>query len=264
MNEEEKKELIKKLQNSDVLSDFFADLNELYKKISSESMKIFQDIDWTETEKTWKNAAELLGKKGWTLPLLMDVEDNIRLSQVEDLRELDKEIVEYHLNEFQNMKREILTHEFVKEWKELLGQCFDNYEKGNYLIVIPNLFIVIESLAHMVITPKFQKYITSNKRISLKEKYKKVKPEIEKDRTNIIIYISVHEFLKSVFKMGNFDKNKNRFSIINRDWVLHGRDNPNNWNEADVLRLFNAIHTITQLDFLLEELEEHGDMEVIK
>ncbi|MBJ3793467.1 hypothetical protein I8J38_33805, partial [Bacillus sp. OA1] len=125
-------------------------------------------------------------------------------------------------------------------------------------------FIVIESLAHMVITPKFQKYITSNKRISLKEKYKKVKPEIEKDRTNIIIYISVHEFLKSVFKMGNFDKNKNRFSIINRDWVLHGRDNPNNWNEADVLRLFNAIHTITQLDFLLEELEEHGDMEVIK
>ncbi|MEC0165757.1 hypothetical protein P4L23_25565, partial [Bacillus cereus] len=102
MNEEEKKELIKKLQNSDVLSDFFADLNELYKKISSESMKIFQDIDWTETEKTWKNAAELLGKKGWTLPLLMDVEDNIRLSQVEDLREHDKEIVEYHLNEFQN------------------------------------------------------------------------------------------------------------------------------------------------------------------
>jgi hypothetical protein len=64
------------------------------------------------------------------------------------------------------------------------------------------------------------------------------------------------EFLHEVFSAGNFDKNTTRFPIINRDWVLHGRDNPSNWNRVDSLRLFHAIHSILELGFLLEEPEE--------
>ena len=56
-------------------------------------------------------------------------------------------------------------------------------------------------------------------------------------------------FLKCVFKAGNFDRNPERLEIINRDWVLHGRDYPSNWKQVDALRLLNALHTIIELDF---------------
>lgn len=72
-------------------------------------------------------------------------------------------------------------------------------------------------------------------------------------------------FLKCVFKAGNFDRNPERLEIINRDWVLHGRDYPSNWKQVDALRLLNALHTIIELDFLLEDLEqETKEAELIK
>ncbi|MFB5583581.1 hypothetical protein ACE41D_20960 [Bacillus albus] len=46
---------------------------------------------------------------------------------------------------------------------------------------------------------------------------------------------------------------------------MHGRDYPNNWTQVDALRLFNAIHTIIQLDFLLEDIEiDEDDKELVK
>ncbi|EJR17887.1 hypothetical protein LKL81_24275 [Bacillus paranthracis] len=235
----------------------------------SESLSSLHDIDWEDVEQSNKEAAESLAQKGWTLPMNMDIEEIFTLSQVESQEEVDSSFHVFYSNEkeYQNIKTDILKHELIKEWRGLLSQCFDSYEKGHYLIVIPSLFIVIESLANMLISPRFQKYITTEmkKKPSLRVQFKKVKREIEDDKTNIIIYVSVMEFLYSVFRVGNFDKNTSRFQIINRDWVLHGRDYPNNWTQVDALRLFNAIHTIIQLDFLLEDLErEEAEAESIK
>jgi hypothetical protein len=61
------------------------------------------------------------------------------------------------------MKIDILEHKYIEEWKELLEQCFNNFENGKHLNSIPSLLVVIEYLAHMFISPRFQKYITSNK-----------------------------------------------------------------------------------------------------
>ncbi|EOP02067.1 hypothetical protein ICS_05701 [Bacillus cereus BAG2O-3] len=234
-----------------------------------ESLSFLHDIDWEEVDRPYKEAAESLGQKGWTIPMKMTTSDKIKLAEIQDQNELDLIFQQFYEIEenYVYFKSTILEHRLVQEWREFLIQCFDNYERGNYLIVIPNLLIIIESLAHSLISPRFQKYISPNKkpRLNVRDQYKKVMKEIETNRIYIIRYISVLEFLCCVFKSGNFDKRPARLPIINRDWVLHGRDNPHHWEKVDALRLFNAIHTIIHLDFLLEDLEkEEFEAESIK
>lgn len=242
-------------------TELVADIRETINK----SLEPLRNIDWGDFGLIEKEAAEVLGQKGWTFPLHMSFHEVSELSEVNDQNKLDLLIQTFYSNrtEYQNMKTQILENGLIEQWRELLAQCFDNYEKGNYLIVIPNLFIVIENLAHILITPRFQKYINPDKKKgerkpALRNQYKQVQQEIETDRTYIIFYVSVAEFLNSVFKAGNFDKRSNRLPIINRDWVLHGRDYPSNWKQVDALRLFNALSTIVELDFLLEDLEKES------
>ncbi|PGV79306.1 hypothetical protein [Bacillus cereus] len=233
------------------------------------SLRPVIDIDWEEFERKEKKSAESLGRRGWTLPMNMTPGETIGISDIEGQDELDSAFLSFYSKEeeFQFIKTQILEHELTKEWGVLLTQCFESYENGNYLIVIPNLFIIIENISHILISPRYQKYLNPNQKRKppLRDQYKKVKKEVETDRTYIICYISVAEYLNCVFKSGNFDKRPARLPIINRDWVLHGRDYPCNWKQVDALRLFNALSTIIELDFLLEDLEkEEAEVETIK
>ncbi|MEF8683606.1 UNVERIFIED_CONTAM: hypothetical protein ORM23_26710 [Bacillus cereus] len=233
------------------------------------SLRPVINIDWEEFERKEKKSAESLGRRGWTLPMNMTPGETIGISEIEGQDELDSTFLSFYSKEeeFQFIKTHILEHELTKEWRMLLTQCFESYEHGNYLIVIPNLFIIIENISHILISPRYQKYLNPNQKRKppLRDQYKKVKKEVENDRTYIICYISVAEYLNCVFKSGNFDKRPVRLPIINRDWVLHGRDYPCNWKQVDALRLFNALSTIIELDFLLEDLEkEEAEVETIK
>lgn len=233
------------------------------------SLRPVIEIDWEEFERKEKKSAESLGRRGWTLPMNMTPGETIGISEIEGQDELDSTFLSFYSKEeeFQFIKTHILEHELTKEWEALLTQCFESYENGNYLIVIPNLFIIIENISHILISPRYQKYLNPNQKRKppLRDQYKKVKKEVETDRTYIICYISVAEDLNCVFKSGNFDKRPARLPIINRDWVLHGRDYPCNWKQVDALRLFNALSTIIELDFLLEDLEkEEAEVETIK
>ncbi|PGE16341.1 hypothetical protein COM64_20525 [Bacillus toyonensis] len=233
------------------------------------SLRPVIDIDWEEFERKEKKSAESLGRRGWTLPMNMTSGETIGISEIEGQDELDSTFLSFYSKEeeFQFIKTHILEHELTKEWGVLLTQCFESYENGNYLIVIPNLFIIIENISHILISPRYKKYLNPNQKRKppLRDQYKKVKKEVETDRTYIICYISVAEYLNCVFKSGNFDERPARLPIINRDWVLHGRDYPCNWKQVDALRLFNALSTIIELDFLLEDLEkEEAEVETIK
>ncbi|WP_413565462.1 hypothetical protein [Bacillus sp. 3P20] len=254
-------------------------MQEAFQKIAElrthliESINVFLrpviDIDWEEFERKEKKSAESLGRRGWTLPMNMTPGETIGISEIEGQDELDSTFLSFYSKEeeFQFIKTHILEHELTKEWEVLLTQCFESYENGNYLIVIPNLFIIIENISHILISPRYQKYLNPNQKRKppLRDQYKKVKKEVETDRTYIICYISVAEYLNCVFKSGNFDKRPARLPIINRDWVLHGRDYPCNWKQVDALRLFNALSTIIELDFLLEDLEkEEAEVGTIK
>ncbi|WP_369899768.1 hypothetical protein [Bacillus manliponensis] len=232
----------------------------------NKSLSPLRDIDWEELEQSWKKSAEELGRKGWTLPMNMTPGEVIGVSQIEDQNELDSALFDFYSNEkeYRHLKTTILEHELTNDWESLLEQCFENYENGNYLITIPNLLIIIENIAHILISPRYQKYLNPDKRTSLRAKYKKVQREIKNDRTYIVFYVSVAEFLNKIFGFGDFDNNPTRLPMINRDWVLHGRDYPINWQQVDALRLFSALHTIIELDFLLEDLNKEDTEELVK
>lgn len=199
--------------------------------------------------------------------MLMDIADHIELADNNDIKEINSLIEQYHSDEkvFEELKSNILKNNLTTEWKELLIQCFDSYEKDNYLITIPNLFMIFEGIAHILIVPKYQKVINSTSSGSIRGQYNKVKEEIESDNTYIIYYSSIVEFINTTFRYGDFDNRTSRFDIINRNWVLHGRDNTRHWEKIDALRLFIALHTIIQLDFLLDDIEiNEDDKELVK
>ncbi|MEI4800562.1 hypothetical protein WAZ07_04330 [Bacillus sp. FJAT-51639] len=227
-------------------------INEATKELSSR----IRDIDWNETMRTWRESAEKLGERGWTFPLSMTPSEVVEFSEIKDI---DTAMEEYFSHDngyaYTSMKRDVLDHKLVENWKGLLEQCFNSYENGNYLVAIPNLFIIVEGIARMLISEKFKKYKTKQ-RTSLKGQYEKVREEVSTDRIYVVAYVSVIGFLNQVFQQGNFDKNPTRFPIINRDWVLHGKDTPSNWKKVDALRLFNAIYSLTAVDFLLEKPKE--------
>ncbi|MDA1588999.1 MULTISPECIES: hypothetical protein [unclassified Bacillus cereus group] len=238
------------------VGDLSRQMNEAISEATKELTSQLSDIDWVGIMKTWKESAEKLGGKGWTLPLSMTPGEVVEFSEIKDI---DIAMEEYFSHDngyaYTRMKREVLDHKFVESWKSLLEQCFNSYESENYLVVIPNLFIVVEGIARMLISKKFEKYKTKQ-RTSLRGQYEKVREDVSTDRVYLVVYVSIVGFLNQVFQQGNFDRNPTRFPIINRDWVLHGKDAPSNWKKVDALRLFNAIYSFTAVDFLLEKPKE--------
>ncbi|WIG43107.1 DUF948 domain-containing protein [Bacillus toyonensis] len=228
-------------------------INEATKELSSQ----IRDIDWDETMRTWRESAEKFGERGWTFPLSMTPGEVVDFSEIEDI---DTAMEEYFSHDngyaYARMKRDVLDHKIVEGWKDLLEQCFNNYENESYLVAIPNLFIIVEGIARMLISGKFEKYKKAYRRPKVYTQFKVVREEVSTDRVYLVVYVSVLSFLNEVFKDGKFDENPTRFPIINRDWVLHGKDTPSNWKKVDALRLFNAIYSFTAVDFLLEEPKE--------
>ena len=235
------------------VGDLSRQINEATKELTSQ----LSDIDWVGIMKTWRESAEKIGERGWTFPLSMTPREVVELYEVEDI---DAEMEEYfsHNNghEYMRMKRDVLYHKIIESWKDLLEQCFNSYENGNYLVAIPNLFIIVEGIARMLISQKFEKHQKAYRRPKVYTQFKVVREEVPTDRLYLVAYVSVLGFLNEVFKNGNFDENSTRYQIINRDWVLHGKDTPSNWKKVDALRLFNAIYSLTAVDFLLEKPKE--------
>ena len=218
----------------------------------SEIIIPLSEIDWNKVNKTWIITAENLGKNGWTIPLQIDLNEMIEIADLENADDMDEAFARYYSFEenYHQMREELLQNEILTRWDPLLKQSFENYEKGNYQIVIPSLFTILEGFAHYLIYPSYQASKRTNDKDGLAMKFKKVRAEVDNDSIEMAFYASAQFFIKNAFKYANFDEqNAKRPLIINRNWTLHGRDNITQWKDVDALRLFNAIHTLTVLDF---------------
>jgi hypothetical protein len=225
-------------------------------KALSKALAPLMEIDWEKVSKRWLKTAESLARRGWTIPPNMGISEMFEIADLKSRYEVDRAFANFYADKenFKEMKENLLKNKLLSEWHELLQQCFENYEKGNYLIVIPSLFTVLEGFAHKLVHPKFKISRNADKQASLSKKYEIVRKEVIKDSVTLAFYASAQLFIKKAFQFGGFDKeNARRPFLINRNWVLHGRDNPAQWKRIDALRLLNAISTLTILDFLLEE-----------
>lgn len=209
---------------------------ELYSKIELPRFNIPNlNIDYERIEKS----IEINSNHGWTLtsntPIKFYFNSMDYCSSKDDLDEYFTEHYEANDKKFYKQEKKYILENIDDNWFELLNQCFNNYESDKYQITIPSLISIIEGeVASLVNTDSYGKYL----KIELE---KSVDTEDEK-LVAMIKYSMVKFINRKLFK--NHEFKKERLSIINRNWVLHGRDNPNMWGKTDSLRLINIIATI--------------------
>lgn len=222
--------------------------------VAGKVVEFTKSIDWEQVEERWVLIAENTGENGWTIPLNMNLDTIFSLTEIKNKEEIDKMFTDFFANQenYLSMKNDILANESLQDFHALLVQCFDSYERENFLIAIPSLFSIVEGYANELIIDQFKKTSDYNpkKRVSLPTKYKQVQKQNDSSFKDIV-YISALIFLEKSFDQNAFNDDPlkdNRPLIINRHRVLHGRDNPALWTKVDAICLFNAIATLSSLE----------------
>nr|WGE06527.1 hypothetical protein P5658_13225 [Bacillus subtilis] len=216
-----------------------------FPKINLQLPKI--TIDYARIEKiTYHNS-----RHGWTLTEEIPIQfylDDAFLGY--DQKELDNTFVSYY--ERDNYKqldglKEVLLEGLGDRWKELIEHSFELYVEGGFRISIPTLITIIEGE---------MSELTESLKVGMKL-MSEFKDKIdESDKYLAIASYSIFYFFEDkLFKTHLFDEE--RQPMINRNWILHGRDNPQHWGKADALRLLNTLATIQFIKTIkFEEVEK--------
>ncbi|WP_338335613.1 hypothetical protein [Bacillus altitudinis] len=191
-------------------------------------------FDYEQLEKIANHNARC----GWTMtgdtPINFYLDEKLlNLNQ----KKIDALFVSFYENE--NFKeifklKEVLLEGLNSKWHDLVKVSIDLYFTENYRISIPTLITIIEGeIGELLDTLKYGSPLM-----------KEFKGKIDtNDKFLAVASYSVFYFFKNnLFK--NHDFNKKRRAIINRNWVLHGKDDPEIWNRLDVLRLLNTLASI--------------------
>jgi hypothetical protein len=125
-----------------------------------------------------------------------------------------------------------------EDWKEVLYSCFSSIKNGDYKIAIPFLFSYIENQIAKILDTTMYGY-------KLKKEYEsKLRTSIEdKDSTTYIFLKAVYVSSMNVYNASSNFKEE-RPNIINRNWVMHGRDDPRLWTITDVYKLLSVLSGI--------------------
>ncbi|MDR7908107.1 hypothetical protein [Bacillus velezensis] len=201
-------------------------------KIIINSPKV--DLDYEGIEKTIYHNS----RNGWTLteeiPLHFYLDErSLSLKQAE----LDNKFTSYYEeNNFKQLKvlRENLIKGLADRWVELIEHSLELYFEGKFRLMIPVLITIIEGeMSELTESASIGWRLMGD-----------FKGKINDDDKYLAItsYSIVYFFMEKLFTTHSFDED--RLPMINRNWILHGRDNPELWTKADALRLLNALSSI--------------------
>ncbi|EAR66195.1 hypothetical protein B14911_10687 [Bacillus sp. NRRL B-14911] len=204
----------------------------------------FPEIDY----KKIRSIIEHNSRSGWTLSGEMGLGDYIN----EELLSLSQEEVDSYFLAYYKYKNEelkinnydetktVILESINSKWDDIIQSCFNCYEIGMYKMAIPNLLMIIEG----EISEIADSGLVGGKLLT----HWKKDIDTESDKFDAIGLFSVYVFLREVlFKTREF--HKKRLKVINRNWVLHGRDDPIYWKEEDYFRLIN---TLSSMQFVKE------------
>ncbi|MCY8228802.1 hypothetical protein MOC30_14525 [Bacillus spizizenii] len=187
---------------------------------------------------------------GWTLtgeiPTHIYLDDEfLTMSQ----KEIDNFFVSYYeeddFKEMRGLKRSLLDG-LDEKWHELIEDSFSLYEEGKFRLLIPALITIVEGeISEVAKSAKVGGGLIGDFKKSFVS---------ETDKLIIIsCYSALKFFDKRLFTTHDF--RKNRREVINRNWVLHGRDDPQKWDKADAVRLFNTLSTMQFIKSFKSELK---------
>jgi hypothetical protein len=198
---------------------------------------------------------ELLAQVGWTLPLRMSLPDfhSLLLDQNPSLAHIDDLFVEYYHRDdgayFSELGEHLLSSSELQFWKPLVEQGICAFERGHFAICIPSLLVIVEGFIATLWGVRFQ---TEKDRKKFFEQKVTLAPVDSVPPSNwksikweSYIWKSVAVFLESVFETAVSPMQEH--PILKRHLIMHGKSDPSKWDEADCLRLFQAISTVLSL-----------------
>jgi hypothetical protein len=239
--------------------DFFKKIEEINEGFSKIGKNLLEDIakielpiielpkfDLPEIEVDYeriRRITESNSKHGWTLTGDMGLGDYLNDELLNTpMSEVDSYFYSYYtfkdegkgVDIYRNAKASI-RETINPKWHVLIDECFRSYDLEMFKIAIPNLMTIIEGEVSEITESDYVGGKLINKF--------KVNAITEDDRFSTISIYSLYLFLKNhLFKYREFKKE--RSDIINRNWVLHGRDNPSLWTKIDYFRLLNTLDSI--------------------
>lgn len=192
-----------------------------------------------EFARLWRHCvegADRLGRCGWTLPVHMSPGEMLHVLQEKNEDTIDDYFIAFYHehNEIPFLKQGLSKSHHLQPWRPLLEQCFENYERDNYIICIPALLTILEGAANLPIKSS--------------ERAKFLKDRIAyapADSLNQVMWMTINGLVERLYKTSDFAGAPP--AILNRHWVLHGRDLPKDWRKADALRLFHALSTLCSI-----------------
>ncbi|OMD64654.1 hypothetical protein BSK62_16930 [Paenibacillus odorifer] len=202
------------------------------------------DIDWDVYFDDLKEECLSNTKYGWCLSAEMPVGAYRSIARSEDNQEKrDQLFVQgFEHDDFYLYKKEkeYITSTSTKGWKKFYEECFYSIENSNYKVVVPSLVSAIEyELSDGLNVNSIGKKL-------IKEIQDSINENNELESFSYTIGFSVIALLEnSIFQSHAF--NKDRASLINRNWVLHGRDNPSFWGKTDVYKLITIISALKMI-----------------
>jgi hypothetical protein len=177
-----------------------------------------------------------LGERGWTVPVRQLPDFATILVRSVPPEHTDAVFVRLYSEkgggEFDALGTELLRNPELQRWNPLIEQCLGAYLREEHLLVVPSLLTAYEgALASVVDQPHEMRPKDLAKR------------ELSEAEANIerVPWVSIEAFTRVIFQSAEFAAQ--RPNLLNRHWVLHGRDAPS-WSQADSLRLFQALHTL--------------------
>jgi hypothetical protein len=138
---------------------------------------------------------------------------------------------------FKRLAEELLNRGVLARWRVLLEQTVSAYRRREFAITIPALLIVCEGILMR------GKGNRTDLRVVVCERAEAEQCK-SPESINAILWRNVHSFVDELFKRSDFSGAPP--GRLNRHWILHGRD-ASSWSQADCLRLFQAVDTISTL-----------------
>lgn len=216
-------------------------LDQVQKFIESSSLQFNKpDSFISEIKKACKkNAAS-----GWCMSACFSI---ATYREIADSRINNNETDRLFVNEFEskgfelyNAERDFIVNTAQQGWRTFYEECFYLIDNQKYQAAVPSLMSAVEQELSFEGTNDVGKPLINLFKSSV---------ERDEDPTSFLYAMStsVISLLKNrIFKYGDF--NSRRPSIINRNWVMHGRDTPSLWGKQDVYKLIALISALRMLN----------------
>ncbi|MEC0453207.1 hypothetical protein [Bacillus subtilis] len=174
-----------------------------------------------------------------------------------ELLDLNKDQIDEHFmslySEANKYKEDFLgtAKQFVFEnvneiHHDLLKEMYMAFEKGLYKLCIPSAILIIEGeISDIAQSSDVGKRLITKWETKLRKKNNSKFDKEKTDFMDIATYSLIKYLSERLFIGHEFEDD--RLDLLNRNWILHGRDDSSLWSKTDVVRLLNTICTVVTI-----------------